>query len=124
MTIDELYAAVGRNKTKLVDQWMNRRTATQVSASPERLSRRHGGTSPRSKVLGSEVRRALYSKPHTRIDFPALIVLASPRRGFCRFEPDPGAHSTEPERVESVGPRPRQTRCGIRRRHKNVILWW
>src|SRR6266478_1294117 len=28
-----------------------------------------------------------------------LIVLASLHRGFCKCEPDPGAHSTEPERV-------------------------
>src|SRR6266403_2033990 len=28
-----------------------------------------------------------------------LIVLASLRRGFCKCEPDPGVHSTEPERV-------------------------
>src|SRR5260370_614755 len=31
--------------------------------------------------------------------FPALIVLASLRRGFCKCEPELQAHSTEPERV-------------------------
>jgi hypothetical protein len=30
-------------------------------------------------------------------DFPLLIVFASPHRDFCKCEPDPGVHSTEPE---------------------------
>ena len=32
-------------------------------------------------------------------DFPLLMVFASPHRDFCKCEPDPGVHSTEPEQV-------------------------
>src|SRR5216684_513091 len=43
----------------------------------------------------SATRRTAVPASRTKL----LIVLASLHRGFCKCEPDPGAHSTEPERV-------------------------
>src|SRR6267143_5449315 len=47
-----------------------------------------------------------------------LIVLASLHRGFCKCEPNPGAHSTEPERV------PTQHRNSWSRLLTPPSSWW